>query len=217
MEVVIAATIAPVSSNTLSCSLIAERITASCHSNGMPSERTQSRQYAAVSSKKRRPTSATAPCTVSSGPSSRVTASSRKRSEEHTSELQSRFGMSYAVFFFVMIRRPPRSTLFPYTTLFRSEAATDVRHGALHGLVGSEQQGDGILQKEWILLHEGRNRCVRGEAQHQIRARIADMIRAAGGLGGGGAGAPRGAGGAPGSSPGRGAGARGYGGCRRSV
>src|ERR1043166_9713421 len=98
------------------------------------------------------------------------------RSEGHTSELQSRFGISYAVFclkkkkpmrsyatlsitrptiapslttrtnghharldraqvaaevklmgiehrimvFFLMIRRPPRSTLFPYTTLFRS-------------------------------------------------------------------------------------------------
>src|SRR5256885_10493455 len=26
-------------------------------------------------------------------------------------------------FFFLMIRRPPRSTLFPYTTLFRSEEA----------------------------------------------------------------------------------------------
>src|SRR5260370_21594641 len=26
------------------------------------------------------------------------------------------------VFFFLMIRRPPRSTLFPYTTLFRSHA-----------------------------------------------------------------------------------------------
>src|SRR3989454_8493391 len=26
-------------------------------------------------------------------------------------------------FFFLMIRRPPRSTLFPYTTLFRSEMA----------------------------------------------------------------------------------------------
>src|SRR3712207_7169665 len=26
----------------------------------------------------------------------------------------------YFVFFFLMIRRPPRSTLFPYTTLFRS-------------------------------------------------------------------------------------------------
>src|SRR2546427_6785486 len=25
------------------------------------------------------------------------------------------------IFFFLMIRRPPRSTLFPYTTLFRSE------------------------------------------------------------------------------------------------
>src|SRR3712207_7902522 len=27
-------------------------------------------------------------------------------------------------FFFLMIRRPPRSTLFPYTTLFRSAART---------------------------------------------------------------------------------------------
>src|SRR3712207_6872790 len=27
------------------------------------------------------------------------------------------------MFFFLMIRRPPRSTLFPYTTLFRSSAA----------------------------------------------------------------------------------------------
>src|SRR3712207_5126632 len=27
----------------------------------------------------------------------------------------------FFLFFFLMIRRPPRSTLFPYTTLFRSE------------------------------------------------------------------------------------------------
>src|SRR3712207_9414609 len=27
---------------------------------------------------------------------------------------------SFIIFFFLMIRRPPRSTLFPYTTLFRS-------------------------------------------------------------------------------------------------
>src|SRR5258707_11822074 len=27
----------------------------------------------------------------------------------------------FVFFFFLMIRRPPRSTLFPYTTLFRSE------------------------------------------------------------------------------------------------
>src|SRR2546425_2098918 len=31
--------------------------------------------------------------------------------------------MPFLFFFFLMIRRPPRSTLFPYTTLFRS------RHG----------------------------------------------------------------------------------------
>src|SRR2546425_5185645 len=30
-------------------------------------------------------------------------------------------------FFFLMIRRPPRSTLFPYTTLFRSEEERKVR------------------------------------------------------------------------------------------
>src|SRR2546429_9635878 len=29
--------------------------------------------------------------------------------------------MSILYFFFLMIRRPPRSTLFPYTTLFRSD------------------------------------------------------------------------------------------------
>src|SRR2546430_13377509 len=31
-------------------------------------------------------------------------------------------GYLFSVFFFLMIRRPPRSTLFPYTTLFRSWA-----------------------------------------------------------------------------------------------
>src|SRR3712207_7132473 len=44
------------------------------------------------------------------------------------------------MFFFLMIRRPPRSTLFPYTTLFRSgmvrwEAALIAVFGTLTGLV----------------------------------------------------------------------------------
>src|SRR2546426_6670229 len=30
----------------------------------------------------------------------------------------------FLLFFFLMIRRPPRSTLFPYTTLFRSLAGS---------------------------------------------------------------------------------------------
>src|SRR3990172_7113007 len=41
------------------------------------------------------------------------------RSEEHTSELQSRLHLVCRLLF-LRIRRPPRSTLFPYTTLFRS-------------------------------------------------------------------------------------------------
>src|SRR3989441_1456753 len=32
----------------------------------------------------------------------------------------------FLIFFFLMIRRPPRSTLFPYTTLFRSQPHRDV-------------------------------------------------------------------------------------------
>src|SRR3712207_7476187 len=35
--------------------------------------------------------------------------------------------LSVLFFFFLMIRRPPRSTLFPYTTLFRSSSATTAR------------------------------------------------------------------------------------------
>src|SRR2546427_8063767 len=34
-------------------------------------------------------------------------------------------------FFFLMIRRPPRSTLFPYTTLFRSLCSCPCRAGNL--------------------------------------------------------------------------------------
>src|SRR2546421_9677735 len=34
------------------------------------------------------------------------------------------------VFFFLMIRRPPRSTLFPYTTLFRSLRNSFLHSGA---------------------------------------------------------------------------------------
>src|SRR5687768_17646855 len=33
----------------------------------------------------------------------------------------------FSVFFFLMIRRPPRSTLFPYTTLFRSRRPLELQ------------------------------------------------------------------------------------------
>src|SRR5216683_5711267 len=35
----------------------------------------------------------------------------------------------FLFFFFLMIRRPPRSTLFPYTTLFRSQIGPCARLG----------------------------------------------------------------------------------------
>src|SRR2546430_9924921 len=37
-------------------------------------------------------------------------------------------------FFFLMIRRPPRSTLFPYTTLFRSQVQHPHRQVAVFAL-----------------------------------------------------------------------------------
>src|SRR5947199_9919393 len=37
----------------------------------------------------------------------------------------------FFLFFFLMIRRPPRSTLFPYTTLFRSLSGSEWR-GQIH-------------------------------------------------------------------------------------
>src|SRR2546428_13171848 len=39
------------------------------------------------------------------------------------------------IFFFLMIRRPPRSTLFPYTTLFRSERDDDAVPDGLPGIL----------------------------------------------------------------------------------
>src|SRR5687767_15236542 len=39
------------------------------------------------------------------------------------------FSLFSFFFFFLMIRRPPRSTLFPYTTLFRSDLLATVDAG----------------------------------------------------------------------------------------
>src|SRR3712207_9012052 len=39
--------------------------------------------------------------------------------------------MLSVVFFFLMIRRPPRSTLFPYTTLFRSDHYRTENNGSI--------------------------------------------------------------------------------------
>src|SRR2546427_11034629 len=46
-------------------------------------------------------------------------------------------------FFFLMIRRPPRSTLFPYTTLFRSGFA--VSEGQVFSVIGPNGAGKSTL------------------------------------------------------------------------
>src|SRR2546422_6691839 len=52
-----------------------------------------------------------------------------------------------------MIRRPPRSTLFPYTTLFRSALLAEVRdrlHGGPRGRAGAVTQQIKQLKSEWL-------------------------------------------------------------------
>src|SRR2546422_4531883 len=68
--------------------------------------------------------------------------------------------MCFLFFFFLMIRRPPRSTLFPYTTLFRSppnlERASE--HGGLHGecrIGGDAEVAPGPVDREGAKAHRG--------------------------------------------------------------
>src|SRR5689334_24646751 len=59
-----------------------------------------------------------------------------------------------SIIFFLMIRRPPRSTLFPYTTLFRSDLRGEVVErdlrlatgdGGPPPALGLDQRADGVL------------------------------------------------------------------------
>src|SRR5438067_9955213 len=59
-------------------------------------------------------------------------------------------------FFFLMIRRPPRSTLFPYTTLFRSETLDCLERRQFFAV----HQGEGIAN---ILRAPGAADAVRSE------------------------------------------------------
>src|SRR2546430_11315185 len=64
---------------------------------------------------------------------------------------QPKFTHYLFLFFFLMIRRPPRSTLFPYTTLFRTlhylEAMCELVLRETHLL---PHPNPGLLSAEWI-------------------------------------------------------------------
>src|SRR2546430_9944704 len=54
------------------------------------------------------------------------------------------------LFFFLMIRRPPRSTLFPYTTLFRSKTRRVIDALKAKGVASSEIRTSNFsLQQPW--------------------------------------------------------------------
>src|ERR1039458_597877 len=53
-------------------------------------------------------------------------------------------------FFFLMIRRPPRSTLFPYTTLFRS-VFLEVLHLNSNGILGGVFSPFTTLKTEYLV------------------------------------------------------------------
>src|SRR3712207_8361286 len=67
-------------------------------------------------------------------------------------------------FFFLMIRRPPRSTLFPYTTLFRSSGPGDLREDREPD--ASERRGRDLR------LHAVRSAPVPGEVRRYPQHRL---------------------------------------------
>src|SRR2546425_6612294 len=57
-----------------------------------------------------------------------------------------------------MIRRPPRSTLFPYTTLFRSCISGDEAIGAVVDLDPTGGSGEASLRLDALLFGESQGR-----------------------------------------------------------
>src|SRR2546426_11507540 len=63
----------------------------------------------------------------------------------------------FCFFFFLMIRRPPRSTLFPYTTLFRSlhpQGIDGEQRGAAVVEIGVEQDLDAVIRIDVVRSEE---------------------------------------------------------------
>src|SRR2546422_4104173 len=73
----------------------------------------------------------------------------------------------FSFFFFLMIRRPPRSTLFPYTTLFRSWAVNQLarrHHDEVRALLDA---GDRLRAAQQAAL--------RGEAEERSEEHTSEL------------------------------------------
>src|SRR5690242_21459075 len=96
-------------------------------------------------------------------------------------------------FFFLLVRRPPRSTLFPYTTLFRSPSVRSTIHAAIspssspwRTLARSEEHTSELqshvnlvcrllLEKKNKALHPRACGACRGESRGAPRADLAPL------------------------------------------
>src|SRR6266481_7891817 len=87
-------------------------------------------------------------------------------------------------FFFLMIRRPPRSTLFPYTTLFRSRLPHPLLFllvlpagQVLRPEVGGEDD-DGVAEVDRAALAVGQPSVVEDLQQHveDVAVRLLDLV-----------------------------------------
>src|SRR2546425_9775635 len=70
----------------------------------------------------------------------------------------------FLFFFFLMIRRPPRSTLFPYTTLFRSRRVTRAEAGTLF-LRDGDHLRFAVVQNDFLEARLGKR-----EMQRRLQA-----------------------------------------------
>src|SRR5687768_13316400 len=81
----------------------------------------------------------------------------------------------FYIFFFLMIRRPPRSTLFPYTTLFRSEIRTRrVQHPDARITLRTVGLGDSRLTAEDRLEADAVGRIATDPAVHRGHVHVAE-------------------------------------------
>src|SRR2546427_11923568 len=83
----------------------------------------------------------------------------------------SQFVHILSLFFFLMIRRPPRSTLFPYTTLFRSRQREHLRsHGTQEHQCPAAPKGPELQQagQECVIAreHKGDRKSTRLNSSH---------------------------------------------------
>src|SRR3712207_8189988 len=73
-----------------------------------------------------------------------------------------------------MIRRPPRSTLFPYTTLFRSKVEIAKRH-----LMPKQTEANGLKPSEWSVTDDALRDLIR---YYTREAGVRNLEREIGGL-----------------------------------